>query len=536
MKALIVDDERHVREAINLLADWHRHGITEVIQAADGEEAVELIQHASPQIVMTDMRMPRKDGAALLTWLKNHMPDIKVLVISGYDDFDLVRHAIRNGGMDYILKPVDPIALNEALTKAVDAWRAEEQSRQQMNQLNIQMNQMKPLYDDRLLTELVSGQHFNRSFLNELQERSLIPHTATFFSVAVLSDAQFDEGLLLKFHNRRHLLSFALINICGELLRNKGIAIRNINKLGEIVILYWDTSAPLSTVLTQINAGIRKTLQRNVHFGLCQQQNVLSEIPKAYAEAVDKLWKRNVIGNLRYLHEEHDQEHGRQASIRNTQQEERFRLAALSGSLEQMESEAAQWIAHVTEFGYLSPDHLVRWNTEWDWMQHHWSEPESLDSKQAEEQYELESSVTPLPLDETGQLDTERWTHQIVARLSAASRTLTQRHSKDNHTVRDIARFLEQHYNKDISLQDISSQFFLSREYISRKFKQEFGLTILDYLSDIRIRKAKLLLMNPHLRIMQVAEMVGYHDEKYFSKVFKKLEGRTPNEYRKDFI
>ena len=155
MKALIVDDELHVRDAINLLADWQKHGITEVLQASNGEEAMDIIERYSPQIVMTDMRMPRKDGCELLSWLQAHRPDIKALVISGYDDFQLVRHAIRHGGLDYILKPVEPGALDEALNKAVSAWRSEEQSRQQVTRLNIEMNQMKPLYDDQLLTDLV---------------------------------------------------------------------------------------------------------------------------------------------------------------------------------------------------------------------------------------------------------------------------------------------------------------------------------------------------------------------------------------------
>lgn len=118
--------------------------------------------------------------------------------------------------------------------------------------------------------------------------------------------------------------------------------------------------------------------------------------------------------------------------------------------------------------------------------------------------------------------------------MTAASRILTQRHSRENHIIYDIASYLENHYAEDISLQDMAARFFLSREYISRRFKQEFGVNISDFLAGVRIEKAKLLLLNPQLRIAQVAEMVGYQDEKYFSKVFKKQEGQTPNEYRKE--
>ena len=122
----------------------------------------------------------------------------------------------------------------------------------------------------------------------------------------------------------------------------------------------------------------------------------------------------------------------------------------------------------------------------------------------------------------------DRWREQISGRLYAASRVLTQIHSKDNHIIHDIAHYLEQHYHEEISLQQIAGKFFLSREYISRKFKQEFGVTLSDFLGRIRIDKAKTLLLNPQIRIAQIAEMVGYQDEKYFSKVFKRWRVSRP--------
>lgn len=236
MKTLIVDDEQHGRAAIRLLVDWQAHGITKVLEAEDGEYAIQLIREEAPQIVITDMRMPGYDGTRLMDWLQAHAPQTKVIVVSGHDDFPLVRHTIRCGGTDYILKPVEQDEINEALTKAVAAWRA---------------------------------------------------------------------------------------------------------------------AAPPQTTMPE------------------------------------------------------------------------------------------------------------------------------------------------------------------------------------NHIIRDIAAYLDVHFAEEITLQHIASKFYLSREYISRKFKQEFGVNLSEYLSRLRIRQAKLLLLIPRLRLQQIAEMVGYQDENYFGKVFKKLEGITPSEYRK---
>nr|WP_223292455.1 AraC family transcriptional regulator [Salipaludibacillus neizhouensis] len=98
-----------------------------------------------------------------------------------------------------------------------------------------------------------------------------------------------------------------------------------------------------------------------------------------------------------------------------------------------------------------------------------------------------------------------------------------------------IEEYVRNNYQKNIKLQEIAERFFLSREYISRKFKREYQETITDYVTRIRIEKAKELLENPYLKIYDVAEAVGYQNDKYFIKVFKKIEGQTPSEFRNSF-
>ncbi|MBJ8191774.1 response regulator, partial [Bacillus cereus] len=98
MKVLIVDDEKHVRHAIRMLVHWEACGVSEVIEAESGDQAIEVITALSPPVVLTDMRMPGKDGVALMEWIQVNSPATRVVVVSGYDDFDLVRQVIRRGG------------------------------------------------------------------------------------------------------------------------------------------------------------------------------------------------------------------------------------------------------------------------------------------------------------------------------------------------------------------------------------------------------------------------------------------------------
>ncbi|KWX86291.1 hypothetical protein AMQ83_19745 [Paenibacillus riograndensis] len=121
------------------------------------------------------------------------------------------------------------------------------------------------------------------------------------------------------------------------------------------------------------------------------------------------------------------------------------------------------------------------------------------------------------------------WSFAVLQRLS---QELTARAVKERNPMAEIVKYIEQNYPSDLSLQEVAGKFYVSREYISRKFKQEYGINFSDYIGSVRIEKAKLLLQNPNLKLSQISEMVGFHDVKYFSKVFKKQAGLSPKDYR----
>ncbi|WP_136608042.1 response regulator [Paenibacillus dokdonensis] len=532
-KVLIVDDEKHVREAIKMLADWDGHGVTEILEAGDGQSAVDMIMEESPQIVMTDMRMPRMDGTKLLEWIKSNRPAVKTIVISGYDDFELVRHAIRNGGLDYILKPIDPDALNDALGKAVEAIRLETLQDSLSARKNMELNRMKPHYADKLLTDLISSHGSKDELARQLSDEFGLPEKIDSCSSAVISTAQMDQELLDKFQHMRQLLYFTLTNICNEVLLSgqKGIAFHHLGNPEEIVLLIWDETMPLQATLEEIRSGIDLTLHRQIHIGAGPRQPFPSGAAGSYQQAHQALWQRNASELSGWLHTNAPQP---QKPLRLASHEESFRMAALSGNMERISAAVDSWMDQVHKLGKVTPAELEQWNSEWDWMLKQWMDRDSDPASPGPDKDALLELPRSLPMDPLGRISYPLWKAQYEGRLTAASRILTQQHSRENHIIHDIARYLENHYAEDISLQDMAARFFLSREYISRRFKQEFGVNISDFLAGVRIDKAKLLLLNPQLRITQVAEMVGYQDEKYFSKVFKKQEGRTPNEYRKE--
>ena len=120
MNVLIVDDEQHVRDAVKLLGEWDDWKVSQIFEAEDGAAAKKILDEEKIDLMLTDVEMPGLDGLSLLEWTKNHQPKVVTIVLTGYDDYTYMRRAILHQSFDYLLKPIDPDVLNDALSRAME--------------------------------------------------------------------------------------------------------------------------------------------------------------------------------------------------------------------------------------------------------------------------------------------------------------------------------------------------------------------------------------------------------------------------------
>ncbi|MFB5265261.1 helix-turn-helix domain-containing protein [Paenibacillus enshidis] len=542
MKALIVDDEARVRKAVRLLVDWEGHGIQEVSEAGSGNEAIELIRHNKPELVITDMLMDSGNGLELMAWISEFAGSVKFIVVSGHNDFELVRSTVRHGGIDYILKPIEADAINAAVAKAVAEWQAEERKRVGQQQQNIQLNEIRPVYGEKLLSSLIDDANTAESSLRRLRADQVIPEHTTAVRLLLLQVDAEDAPLLQRFGKNSDLLYFSIINICNEFLlpHRRGIAFKYWGAAGEIILLLWSGHEAVAELVERINQGLFHTLQRRMHFGVAAAGTLPQSLPGQYAEAGAAIRCRNLLHGGSYLHttlptkSHNGSGTGETSRLRFADVQEDWKMAVLSGGNEQRIAAAAQkWIDTLSHGGIVTPEMLEQWRSD------------ALSFRERLLRETLGGDAGPVlaalvqddrqhrpPNSNAYSFSLFAWRDWAVDLMSRLSRSICDRQAKEKHTIGDIIKYIEQHYMSELSLQDIAGRFFVSREYISRKFKQEFGINFSDYLSKYRIDKAKLLMLNPNLKISQIAEMVGIHDVKYFSKVFKKQEGVSPKEYR----
>ncbi|MFT8322167.1 MAG: response regulator, partial [Bacillus sp. (in: firmicutes)] len=289
MKALIIDDEKHVREAIKLLADWEQNGIQQIYEASNGEEAIDYIKKYKPEIIFSDMKMPKMDGAQLLEWIKKNQSSSKTIVVTGHDDYHYMRKAIHFGSADYLLKPIDPDILNHALENVVQEWKKEEQDRKKSVSSYQLMNQMKPIYRDRKLTQFL-----NSTVIKEELYEEWGFHLARNYTIALV---QINGKSIQAFRNDRDLTYFSILNVINEILikRNIGIAFRYLSNKGEIVIIYWADRKVITESLIQIYESLVQLLE--VSCPICLGVPVMdsSMLKKSYDEAKQLLLDSNIL-------------------------------------------------------------------------------------------------------------------------------------------------------------------------------------------------------------------------------------------------
>ena len=381
MKVLIVDDESNVRKIIRYLGKWKQHGITEVLEARNGIEAKAIINQESPEIIMTDVKMPKSNGLELMKWLEANNYPGKVIMISGFDDYSYMRNAFKLGCFDYLMKPIEDKLLNDAIEGAIKAWKQEEEERYNMQSGLYEEVRMFRL--NREITSACNGKAF------DVSEISL-----------ALPQAEVYDFTMMYFYQSHH-------------------------------------SEPYFQLL--------------------------------YQELVRQEW-----GNVFALQNEPN------ACV----------ILSVQGQFSPME----------------------------EWITQHFDIPVRLVSGPSiHSLYEISQSF------KSAQKFLADQNFRAIHRLADLD---------EARRMNDIVAFVDEHYMNELSLDKLSTRFFLSREHISRRFKQEVGMTLTSYVIHLRINQAKQWLIETDEKMYSIALKLGYQDENYFSKLFKKIVGMTPIEYR----
>jgi len=532
LKVLIVDDDIVSRTNLKTLMDWEHYGFYITGEAENGLEAIRMMERETPDIVITDMSMPFMDGIQLIDHIEQHFPQVRIIALSAYDDFEYVRQSMKKGAIDYVLKH----RLSAGLM--LEILKAAEQSVQQRHEIDRELSISKSVQRREFLRRLLEGDIASREEAGEKWDAlGLRPSMGNLVvTVVEIDDFSFLEEKYSPAEMHKLLMTF--LDISDRILREAEKAeMIHLEKGKFAIVLSLDRTnsrlqvySRLYGALNRIRTEIPKYLNITACFGVSGVCRELSDLPRAYREAEAMLREKFYRGKNSIFMEEQVGENREQGFFVLDIREEKAILAALrNGDFES----AGRRVDGI--FAQISNKRLSHKST-----QMICAELINIANKVSKdagigiaELYEgQESPYQVIQKYETLE-DLKTW---VLGRYKKLTDLMQDANVAEfAGPVSDITRkaiaYIRRHYDKDFSLADAAQDAGVSPSYLSRLFKKECGMGFTEYLNRFRVERAKQLIEEGGMKLKEIVKNVGFNQYNYFFKVFKEMTGMTPHEY-----
>ncbi len=532
LRMIIADDEALVREGIRSIIPWQEYDIEIIAEAAEGREAYELCRLNKPDILFTDIRMPFMDGLEVARRLKKDNIEVKVIIFSSLQDFSYAKSAVDVSAEGYILKPLEVKELRDVVKKVTNKISLEKNNKERLQKLREQLKENIAAASEKFLSSLLLGSFSSAEEIEEKLEYFSNPFNSK--NQLIVAAAAIDDYNIIKetyIEKDKQLLNFAITNVMDEIIRahTKGISFC-MSENQFITIFNWDEKDDntLNDIFESVISELNKLLSISVSVGVSRTVSNIMDIPRAYKDGLNALQYRFYTGKGSVISTADINENNNEVEhLDFYDTETKLTNAIKVGDI----SETATLITEA--FHKLKNSN----NYKMEYVQSICSEIILICSRVV---FGAGDDGDGILSDRIKVLDRVQNIENIFALeeymiglLKKMAQYFSKKHkSKNDKVVSDIKAIICKTYMTDISVNKIAQMVYLSPNYISLIFKKETGVTVTDYLTGIRIDRAKELLKDTELLIQQVSEMVGYEDASYFSKVFKKVTGIHPLRYR----
>nr|WP_306220220.1 response regulator [Cohnella sp. WQ 127256] len=527
---LIVDDEALVREAIKEQMNWEQLGFECIGDCEDGQEALEYIKRETPDVVLTDIGMPFMNGLELTRELSISYPSVKVIILTGYDDFDYAQQALKLQAVDYILKPITAAELETIVRKMAQELDHERSQIQDYEQLKRQLAESLPQLKERFLERLVSSPMTVKQ-IKESCSYFQIEWNGPYLMELAIDVDEFEWHLPSTLFDQE-LIQFAVYNIAQEITaRYTGAAIFRDRENRVLVLISGEVTEELyelSVILAEeIHSAAASYLPIKLSIGIGHACLLTENVSIVHQSALSALDYRYVIGMNEIIHIADMEQRERPELLSVVTWESELITKLKTGTPQEMDEWLKKLFATFREqvfpidicYIYLQRILLT--------MMHTLYEMNSKLSQASGEELNPISEINRFTtLDEI-----EAWMKELCGNAVSIIRS-----KREDQTALQIAKaveFVKQNYmDPELSLKTVCHHVSLSSSYFSTIFKVNNGKTFVEFVTHERMEKAKELLILTAMKSYEIAYAVGYSDPHYFSGAFKKHTGDTPTDYR----
>lgn len=529
---LLVDDEEDVIQVIIKKINWEALGFSVMGYAHNGLEALEIAEEKQPDVVMTDIKMPYMDGLELSKRLKELYPTVKIIIFSGFDEFEYAKEAIRLEAEEYILKPINAEELAQVFEKLHQALDKEFDEKQNINMLKNYYLESLPILKENFYTALIEGRVPRQEIAHEMMDYQ-ISLDGPCYGVLLLHTSQSlsPQGI------NPVLITMSVRKLAEERLMERWNA-RFFTYLGDIVVIAQLRDAAELTELTDHCETLCRMVQHicnaTVTIGIGKSVAELYLLPQSFAGAKDAVSYRVIYGRGKAINiseiapEEHGQEglHSTGAIMkREDQLRELFQSVRLDTE-EKISERVDEFLEANAPMNPSIQDYhffLMELVTEiYKFFNSNRVEMEKVFQKEEDVYHRVQ------------QMDLTELSHWLKDCLSRAQQLIQEnRQDSTKSFVRRAMDYVARNYsNQDLNVEHICDYLNVSAAYFSTVFKRETGKTFINYLTDYRMEKAVRMLLEEDEKTYIIAEAVGYSDPNYFSYAFKKKFGMSPSKYK----
>lgn len=540
LKIFLAEDEVIVRETIKRMIPWENLGFELVGEAADGEMALPLLLRQKPDLLITDIKMPFMDGLTLAKVAKKEIPGLKVVILSGYDDFNYAKQAINIGVEDYLLKPITKNALIERLTEIRSRYEHEKTQKEYYEKFHREMQAYEKNSGRDFFEALVSGS-MDMMEIYRRSEKLGLDIVAEAYNVLIFTmNCEEDFSGQREGYSEWEAESLELLeeffseNTSAMLFRcnifSYGVLIK-----GQKETIGENTRSCVSEIQRILD---RKEQKRQWFVAAGEPVERLSQIQKSYYSASRAF-------SQRYLYDENILYYDEMASMekKNVTEDDSTYLQKVdvnalnpailqkflsNGLLEETENFVKDYFYAIGQepLESLVFRNYVTLNVRFSVMSFlkeigcdtRTLEQEDTEDVLSESSKSLENAIAYV----------EKIISQAIALRDQNSG------NKNRSILKTAVDFIDSHYTEeDMSLNKAANAANVSANHFSALFSQNMGQTFIEYLTNLRMNKAKEYLRCTSMRSSEIAGEIGYKDAHYFSYLFKKTQGMTPSDYRK---
>ena len=530
LKVFLAEDEFIIREGIKNNIDWQAHGYEFCGEASDGELAFPLIQKTRPDILITDIKMPFVDGLALSRLVKKELPETEIIILSGYEEFDYAKEAIQIGVARYLLKPINGETLLQEIDSVAEIilGKQKEKEIREKYQKEMEENSLRDQMD--LFQHLVTGDCSMEELLSVADKLDL-KIMAPWYSIVLLKIQS------MKHDYEEYSGSIVVVDErIAKLAEPEHVLIFDRALEGRAFLFKADSEDELLAYQKEYLGDVKEVLSgyANLRYfgGIGTPVNRLREIPASFEDASHAFAHRYLVAescilDSSLLMQEGAAEHEDfRISAVNPEQIDRTKMQEFlrTGDLDEV-------VYFVDEFfgkldGGAMKSRIFR---QYITMDAYFSIVDFLKG------LGLQKDEIEAPDQDSSILQDEKSAMDYIVRIMEKALVLREKKASSRYedVVSEVIHYIEDNYaQEELSLNLLASHVNFSPNHLSMIFSQQTGQTLIRYLTDYRMNRAKELLRCSSKKSSVISMEIGYKDPHYFSYLFKKTQGMTPTQYR----